>query len=70
MTRPRSADDFAAIRARMKELRLERERAEAAESELEGDPPMHRARSGRWPPSEMSEEPGPGPLIRPGTRLG
>ena len=27
MTRPRIADDFAAIRARMKELRLEREQA-------------------------------------------
>jgi hypothetical protein len=58
MTRPRAADDFATIRARMKELRLERERAEAAESELEGDPPTHRARNMRWPPSEMSEEPG------------
>jgi hypothetical protein len=58
MTRPRAADDFATIRARMKELRLERERAEAAESELEGDPPTHRARSVRWPPPEISEEPG------------
>jgi hypothetical protein len=38
MTRPRAADDFAAIRARMKELRYERERAEAAEIELRGDP--------------------------------
>ena len=27
MTRPRAADDFAAIRARLEELRLERERA-------------------------------------------
>ena len=27
MTRPRAADDFAAIRARMEELRLERDRA-------------------------------------------
>jgi hypothetical protein len=58
VNRPRTADDFVTIRARMKELRLERERAEAAESELEGDPPTHRARSVRWPPSEMSEEPG------------
>ena len=57
MTRPRVADDFATIRARMKELRLERGRAEAAESELEGDPLTHRARSEGWPPSEMSEEP-------------
>jgi hypothetical protein len=58
MTRPRSADDFATIRARMVELHRERERAEAAETELQGDPPTHRARSVRWPPSEMSEEPG------------
>ena len=34
MIQPRAADDFAMIRARMKELRRERERAEAAESEL------------------------------------
>src|SRR5215469_6935611 len=33
MNRPRAADDFAAIRARMVELRRERERAEAAEGE-------------------------------------
>ena len=60
MTRPRSADDFATIRARMVELRRERERAEAAERELQGDPPTHRARNVRWPPSEMSEEAGTG----------
>jgi hypothetical protein len=41
MTRPRAADDFATIRARMVELRRERERAEAAETELQGDPPTH-----------------------------
>jgi hypothetical protein len=58
MTRPRAADDFTTIRARMKELRLERERAEAAESELEWDPPMHRDRSKRWPSPEISKEPG------------
>ena len=54
MTRPRAVDDFATIRARMVELRRERERAEAAERELQGDPPTHRARSVRWPPSEIS----------------
>jgi hypothetical protein len=31
MDRPRAADDFATIRARMEELRRERERAEDAE---------------------------------------
>jgi hypothetical protein len=57
MTRPRATDDFSAIRARMEELRRERVGAQAAESDLR-DPPMYRARSVRWPPSEMSEEPG------------
>jgi hypothetical protein len=38
MTQPRAADDFAMIRARMKELRRERARAEAAESKLQSDP--------------------------------
>ena len=33
MTRPRVADDFAAIRARMEELRREREQAGRAEPE-------------------------------------
>jgi hypothetical protein len=65
VNRPRAADDFAAIRARMEELRLERERAEAAESELEGDPPTHRARSVRWPPSEISA--GTGRVHQPGS---
>jgi hypothetical protein len=58
MTRPRAADDFATIRARMKELRLERGRAEAAESELEGNPATRRTRTDRWPPSEISGGPG------------
>ena len=31
MTRPRAADDFVAIRARMEELRLERDRALAGQ---------------------------------------
>ena len=31
MTRPRAADDFVAIRARMEELRLERDRAFAGQ---------------------------------------
>jgi hypothetical protein len=49
VNRPRAADDFTAIRARMVELRRERERAEAAEGELHGDQPTHRARRKRWP---------------------
>jgi hypothetical protein len=50
VTRPRAADDFATIRARMEELRREREGAQATESDLPRD---HRARSLRWPPSEI-----------------
>jgi hypothetical protein len=66
VNRPRAADDFATIRARMEELRREREGAQAAESDLQRDPPMPRARSVRWPPSESSAGPGrsrqPGPI--------
>ena len=58
MTRPRAADDFSAIRARMEELRRERAGAQAAESELQQDQPMHRARSARCPPSEITAGPG------------
>jgi hypothetical protein len=53
VTRPRAADDFATIRARMEELRRDREGAQAAESDLQQDPPMHRARTARSQPSEM-----------------
>jgi hypothetical protein len=54
VTRPRAADDFKVIRARMEELRREREGAYTAESELERDLAIRRARSVRWPPSEIS----------------
>jgi hypothetical protein len=40
MNRPRAADDFATIRARMEELRREREVAHATKDELQSDPPM------------------------------
>ena len=53
MTQPRAADNFAMIRARMKELRRERERAEAAESELQLDPPVRPARIGYWSQREV-----------------
>ena len=55
MNRPRSADDFATIRARMKELRREREQAEAAKGDL--DRPMARTRTDRRPSREVSAEP-------------
>ena len=53
MTQPRAAEDFAMIRTRMKELRRERERAEAIESELQSDPPARPARIGYWPQREV-----------------
>ena len=45
MNRPRAADDFATIRARMKELRREREGAEATDSAKQRDAPMPRVKS-------------------------
>jgi len=57
MTQPRAADNFAMIRARMKELRRERERAEAAESELQSDPPVRPARIGYWLQREVELPP-------------
>jgi hypothetical protein len=53
VTRPRAADDFATIRARMEELRREREGAQATESDLQRDSPLHRARSLRWPSPDL-----------------
>jgi hypothetical protein len=53
MIQPRAADDFAMIRARMKELRRERERAEAAESKLPTEPPARLARIGYWSQREV-----------------
>jgi hypothetical protein len=41
--RPRAADDFTTIRARMEELRREREGAQAAESDLQRELPINRA---------------------------
>jgi hypothetical protein len=57
VTRPRAADDFATIRARIEELRRERECPQANESDLQRDPPSHRARSLSWPPSEIGAAP-------------
>ena len=58
MNRPRAADDFATIRARMEELRHEREGTQAAESDLQRELPINRARGLRWPPSEVGAGPG------------
>ena len=42
MTRPRAADDFAAIRARMEELRRDREKARHTEREDEMEARVRR----------------------------
>jgi hypothetical protein len=58
MSRPRAADDFTTIRARIEELRRERDGARAAEGDPRRDPLIYRARSLRWPPSEIVAGPG------------
>lgn len=42
MTRPNAADDFRAIRARMEELRQERERAVVVETDFPSQSPARR----------------------------
>ena len=42
VTRPRAADDFATIRARMEELRRQREQAETGEKATASDPERGR----------------------------
>jgi len=54
VTRPRAADDFATIRARMEELRREREGTKPSEKEGQRDLPMPRGGAIRWPLSESS----------------
>ena len=58
VNRARAADDFATIRARMEELRREREGTKPSEKEGQRDPPMPRGGAIRWPPSEVGEGPG------------
>jgi hypothetical protein len=64
MHRPRAADDFATIRARMEELRREREGVTPSEKEAQRGPPVPRGGATRWPPSEISA--GLGRIRRPG----
>ena len=55
MNRPRAADDFVTIRARMEELRREREGTKPSEKEAQRDAPLPRGGVTRRPPSESSE---------------
>jgi len=54
MSRPRAADDFATIRARMEELRRERQAAQAPPSELEWDMQRRSTRYGYQPQRDIS----------------
>jgi len=54
MNRPRAADDFATIRARMEELCREREAAQAPESKSQLDAKMRLARMHIGPHGETS----------------
>jgi hypothetical protein len=58
VNRPRAADDFATIRARMEELRRERDGAHASERNLPSNPSMRRGGTERWSPREICTEPG------------
>ena len=66
MTRPRVADDFATIRARLEDLRRERELAHASESEL--DQPGRSARNAYGSQREIDRRARTGPTIWPHTR--
>jgi hypothetical protein len=57
MNRPRAADDFATIRARLEELRREREATHAAENEGQSDTPIRSYRNGYWSQQEISAGP-------------
>ena len=58
MNRTRAADDFATIRARMEQLRREREAVQAGESETKSDTPMRSNRNAYWSQREISAAPG------------
>ena len=58
VNRPRAADDFAAIRARMEELRQEREGTKPSDKVAQRRTPTPRGGAIRWPPSETSVGPG------------
>jgi hypothetical protein len=58
VNRPRAADDFATIRARMEELRQEREGTKPSKADGQRDAPLPPGGSFRWPPPLTSAEPG------------
>ena len=70
MNRPRAADDFATIRARIEELRREREGAKPSEKDGHQNPQTYRGRDVRWRASEISGGLGRVPPTRPNALLG
>ena len=68
MNRPRAADDFATIRARMEELRREQEAAHATEGELQSDQSGRYARTAHSSQREVGA--GPGRVRQSGPQLG
>jgi hypothetical protein len=67
---PRAADDFATIRARLEELRREREQAKPSGKDAQPDPPLPRGVSICRRPSQTNAGPGRVPPSGPGTHLG
>jgi hypothetical protein len=65
MKRPRAADDFAAIRARMEELRREREVAQATAGELQSQSPMPSGKYAYGSQHALSAGPGQVRQFRP-----
>ena len=65
MTRPRAADDFEAIRARMEELRREQELAHATEGEMQSDPTERYARNA-YSSQQREIRPAPGRVRQSG----
>jgi hypothetical protein len=57
VNRPRAADDFATIRARMEELRREREAAQAPVSDLPPEAPQRSTKYGYGSQREISAAP-------------
>ena len=58
MNRRRAADDFVTIRARMEELRREREAVHAPESEAKSDLPVRSNRNADWLQRATNTAPG------------
>jgi hypothetical protein len=66
---PRAADDFAMIRARLDELRREREQGKPGGKDAQPDLLLPRGVSIPWPPSETTARPGRVPSSGPGACL-